>query len=78
MNISSKSFFILLQMAAVFLLLSCSNSDESSEKDIIERTTDKIAQDATNMIKNPINKAKQLENLSSDHTGKLEEAAKQE
>ena len=78
MNIPSKTCFILLQMAAVFLLLSCSNSDESSEKDIIERTTDKIAQDATNMIKNPINKAKHLENLSSDHTGKLEEAAKQE
>ena len=65
-------------MAAILLLLSCSNSDESSEKDIIERTTDKIAQDAANMIKTPINKAKHVENLSSDHTGKLKEAAKQE
>ena len=78
MNISSKTCFILVQMAALLLLLSCSNSDESSDKDIIERTTDKIAQDATSMIKNPINEAKHVEILSSDHAGKLKEAAKQE
>ena len=78
MNISSKTCFVLLQIAALSLLLSCSNTDESNEKDIIERTTDKIAHDASNMIKNPINKAKHVENLNSDHASTLKEATKQE
>ena len=78
MNILTKAFFLLLLTAAMLLAVSCSNTDESNEKNSIEKTTDKIAQDAVDMINNPINEAKQIENLGNDHARKLEEAARQE
>lgn len=77
MNILAKTCFILLQTAALSLAVSCSNTDESNEKNSIEKITDKIAQDSVDMINNPINEAKHLEKLGNAHTLKLEEAANQ-
>ncbi len=78
MNILLKTCFVILQTAAISLAVSCSNTDESNEKNSIEKTTDKIAKDAVDMINNPINEAKQVENVGNDQARKLEEAVKQQ
>lgn len=78
MNILTRTCFVLLQTAIIALAVSCSNTDESDEKSSVEKTTDKIAQDAVDMINKPINEAKQIENLGNDHALRLKEAANQE
>lgn len=73
-----KSCITILQVAALSLTISCSNTEESDEKNVIKKTTDKIAHDGVDLIKTPINKAKNVENLSNDRTREFKEAAKQE
>lgn len=73
-----KSCITILQIAALSLTISCSNSEEPDEKNVIKKTTDQIAHDAVDMIKTPINKAKNVGDLSNDRTREFKEAAKQE
>ena len=73
-----KFSFTVLQVIALSLTISCSNSEKPDEKNVIEKTTNKIALDAVETINKPINKAKNIELLSTDHTREIEAAAKQE
>lgn len=70
---------IVSLVASLFVLTgSCSNNEDSNEKGTIRKTTDKIAQEATEMINNPINEAKEVVDLNSDRAHQLEDATKQE
>ncbi len=73
-----KPYIIVLQVVVLSLIISCSNNEESEEKNVIKKTTDKIAHEAVEMINNPIDKAKNVEELSNDHNHELKEATKQE
>ncbi|MBT8360823.1 MAG: hypothetical protein HKP41_05870 [Desulfobacterales bacterium] len=77
MNIR-KSCITILQIVALSLTISCSNTEESDEKNVIKKTKNKIAHDAVDMIKTPINKAKNVEDLSNNRTREFKQAAKQE
>jgi hypothetical protein len=74
----SKLSITILQVVLLALIISCSNTEESDEKNAINKTTDKIAHDAVDAIKKPINKAKNVEVLTNDRTREIKEAAKQE
>ncbi len=74
----SKFYFTVLQIVALSLTISCSNSEDSEEKNVIKKTTDKIAQGAVESIKKPINKANNVEVLSNDRAREIKEATKQE
>jgi len=61
-------------LAAVLLLtISCSNSEDPSEKSVIRETQDKVAQKMTNSIKDPVDKAKMAAELINQHNQKVEE-----
>jgi len=75
MNIS-KFCITILQIAVLSLAVSCSNSEESDEGNVINKTTDKIAHDAVDAIKKPINKAENVQELSNDRSQKIKKAAK--
>lgn len=73
-----KVCFLNSQVAILLLTLSCSNSEDSKEKGVIKETQDKIAQDAVNYIKDPLDQAKAASKLANEHTRQIEEAQKQE
>ncbi len=69
----------LLLPALFFLILSsCSNSEEQKEPTIIEQSTEKIAQEAIDYIKTPIDQAKLAKEISESHNRMVEEAANQQ
>ena len=65
-------------MVILFLMISCSSGEDSNEKGVIEETTDKIAQEATDMIKKPINQAKGVAEIANDRTSQFEDVKKQD
>ncbi len=67
-----------MQIAVLSLTLSCSDSEESDERDVIEKTTDKIASEAVDAIKKPIKQAENVQMLSNDRNQEIKESAKQE
>jgi len=69
---------IATQVAMLCLLLACSHTDESDEKGIVEKTTDKIAQEAIGAIRDPIDKAKAIGKIADDHAREIKEANKEE
>jgi len=77
MNIS-KVCIVILVTALLALTVSCSDNEDLNEKSAIRKSTDKIAQEATEMIKNPINEAKEVAELSTDRAHQFEEATTQE
>ncbi len=77
MNVS-KSVITILQIAVLLLTFSCSNSEEPEERNGIKKTTDKIAHDAVDAMKKPINSAENVQLLSNDRTQEIKEAAEQE
>jgi hypothetical protein len=77
MNVS-KSVITILQIAVLLLTFSCSNSEEPEERNVIKKTTDKIAHDAVGAMKKPINSAGKVQLLSNDRNQEIKEAAKQE
>ena len=74
----SKVCIAILVAAPLALTVSCSNNEDSNENGAIRKSTDKIAQEATEMIKNPINEAKEVVELSTDRAHQFEEATTQE
>lgn len=68
--------FIVLQLVILSLTISCSNSEDPGEKGVIKKTQDKIAQDAVDYIKSPIDQAKAASKLANEHTRQVEEAQK--
>lgn len=74
----SKVCFVISQLAILLLTFSCSNSEDSNEKGVIKETQDKIAQEAINYIKVPLDQAKVAAELANERTHQIEEAQKQE
>lgn len=74
---TSKFCITILQVVTLSLIVACSNTEEPDGKNVINRTTDKIAHDAVSTVKRPINKAKNVAVLSNDRTREIQDAAKQ-
>ncbi len=74
----TKVRFVVSQVAILLLTLSCSNSEDSNEKGVIKETQDKIAQEAINYIKVPLDQAKEAGKLANEHNRQIEEALKKE
>ncbi|MBW2683105.1 MAG: hypothetical protein JRC69_06025 [Deltaproteobacteria bacterium] len=69
----------LLFPALFFLILSsCSSSEDQEKQTGIEQTTEKIAQEAIDYIKTPIDQAKMAKELSESHNRMVEDAVKQQ
>ncbi len=73
-----KIWFILSQAVVLLLTISCSSSEESNEKGAIAKKQDEIAQSAVRSIKDPLEQAKAVGELSNERTQQIEEAQKQE
>jgi hypothetical protein len=73
-----KICFFISQAVVLLLTISCSSSDESNEKGVIEKKQDEIAQDAVDSIKDPLERAKAVGDLANERTQQIEEAEKQE
>ena len=73
-----KFSFLISQIAILLLTISCSNSEDSMEKGVVRETQDKIAKDAVNYIKDPLDQAKAVSKLTDEHIRRIEEAEKQE
>ncbi|MCP4338815.1 MAG: hypothetical protein GY799_07980 [Desulfobulbaceae bacterium] len=69
-----KFCFVISQAFILLLTISCSNSEDSNEKGVIKETQDKIAQDAINNIKDPLDQAKTARKLANEHTRQIEKA----
>ncbi len=75
---NNKSAFCCLTGSYPIADLSCSNSEDSNEKSVIKETQDKIAQEAINYIKVPLDQAKEAGKLANEHNRQIEEALKKE
>lgn len=72
-----KVCFAISQMAILLMTISCSNSEDSGEKGVVKETQDKIAQDAVNYIKDPLEQAKAASKLANEHARQVEEGVTQ-
>jgi hypothetical protein len=72
-----KVCFVTSQVAILLLTISCSNSENSTEKDVVKETQDRIAEDAINYIKDPLDQAKTASKLANEHTRQIEETQQQ-
>jgi len=66
-----------MRLAAIVLMLmlaiaGCSNSDESGEKSKLAETQEKIANEAVEAIKTPIDQAKLAKELTEQHNQQVE------
>ena len=73
----SKVCIVSLGAAILAQTVSCSNNEDSNEKGAIRKSTDKIALEATEMIRNPINEAKEVAELNTERAHQFEEATEQ-
>jgi|GEM_PF-2680238 len=64
---------ILLALLVLVTFSAC-NSDRGEEKSSIEKTTDKVAEEAVKAIKQPIDKAEMVRELSEEHNQKIKES----
>jgi len=71
---SSRLQPIVPLLAVLFMVSSCSNSEEQEETGIIKQTTDKIGQEAVKAIKTPIEKAKLAKEIQESHNRQVQEA----
>lgn len=70
--------FIISQIAVLFLTVSCSSSEDFNETGVIKETQDRIAQEAIDYIKGPINQAKTASKLANEHNRQIEKAQQAE
>ncbi|MFT5700629.1 MAG: hypothetical protein ACI8ZB_003510 [Desulforhopalus sp.] len=66
-----RTGFYILQIIVLFLLVSCLFPGDTSEKGSLKETQDKIAQEGVDYIKDPMDKAKQVAELVTQHTQNL-------
>ncbi len=69
---------LLLPALFILILSSCSSSEEQEKQGSIEQATEKIAQEAIDYIKTPIDQAKLAKELSESHNSMVEDAIKQQ
>ncbi len=62
----------------LYSLLACSNADEQNNEVVFEKTTDKIAREAIEGIRDPINKANAVSKIAEDHNRGIKEATKEQ
>ena len=72
-----RTGFYLLQIIVLSLTVSCSDSEDTSEKRSLKETQDKIAQEAADYIKVPLDKAKEASEFANRHTQQVKEAENQ-
>jgi PBP1b-binding outer membrane lipoprotein LpoB len=72
-----RIYFTILLAAILLLTISCSNSEDPNEKGTLKETQDKIAQDAVNNIKVPLDKAKNASKLANEKTRQIKEVQQQ-
>ena len=72
-----RTGFYLLQIIVLSLTVSCSDSEDTSDKGSLKETQDKIAQEAVDYIKGPLDKAKEASELTNRHTQQVKEAENQ-
>jgi hypothetical protein len=63
---------IILSFVILVMLTACSSSEDQVEENRITETTDKIAHEAVNSIKTPINQAKLAKELTEQHNSAIE------
>lgn len=73
-----RTGFYILQIVVLSLVVSCSDPEETSEKGSIKETQDKIAQEAVDYIKDPLDKAKEAAELANQQTQRVKDAETQE
>lgn len=73
-----KIIFTVMNAALLFLTISCSSGEDPGEKGVIEEATDKIAEEATAMIKKPLSEAKAVAEIANERTRQIEDVKKQE
>lgn len=69
---SYLSVIALLLMLGTPLMSSCAKEQEHKEKGVIEQQTDKVAQEAVNMIKTPLDQAKKAAEQAQGHEQQLD------
>jgi len=72
-----RTGFYLLQIIVLSLTVSCSDSEDTSDKGSLKETQDKIAQEAVDYIKGPLDKAKEASELANRHTQQVKDAENQ-
>lgn len=70
----ARKFFIIISILSLLLISACAKDEnKNSEKDSIEKFTEKVADDALHAIQDPINKAKDVENIVNDRQKMLDQ-----
>lgn len=69
---------IVWSILIICMFSACSNSEEPTEKGHIEQTTDKIAQEAVQSMKAPIDKANLAKELTEQHNSAVEKNMNQQ
>ena len=72
-----KGFYIV-QIIVLSMMVSCSDSENTSDQKSLQETQDKIAQEAADYINVPLDKAKQASELANRHVERIKEAETQE
>ncbi len=72
-----RTGFYLLQIIVLSLTVSCSDHEDTSDKGGLKETQDKIAQEAVDYIKGPLDKAKEASELANRHNQQVKEAENQ-
>lgn len=73
-----KTYFrISLVVACCTLLVSsCTSSEDTEEKGVIDKHTERVAQDAVDRIKTPLDQAKRAVEQENAHIRQMEDRAK--
>ncbi len=66
----------IVSALVVLLLSACSSSEDKTEQDSIKKTTDKIAHEAVDNIKAPIDQAKLAKELTEQHNSAIQDNVK--
>jgi len=67
----------LVFVFVLFMVVSCSDSNEKDKQSIIDKATEKIAREAVSSIKTPIDKANVAKELMENNTRATEKTLKQ-
>ncbi len=73
-----KRTLIIFAALPLFMISSCSDSEEEQTTTLIEQTTERIAQEAVDKIQTPIEKANLAKGLQERHNLGIQQATEQE
>lgn len=69
-------FFAVVAMFSTLFLSSCSNDQNKKEKGVIDKHNEKVAQEAIQMIKTPLDQAKMAAEQTNAHNQQAEDQLK--